>query len=223
MSIILNIDTAVETSSVCLAKNDKALGLKINPSQKDSASWLHVAIKDLMQEQNLTLDQLDAIAVSEGPGSYTGLRVGMSTAKGLCYVSQKPLILINTLQIMAVAAKEEPTDLICPMIDARRMEVFTAVFDHRLNYILPSVNLILNENSFEDLLKDRTISFFGNGSLKFKQLTIHPNAIFKTLETSALLMVSVSNSKFIKQDFVNLAYSQPFYGKDFYSSPKLSL
>lgn len=223
MSIILNIDTAVETSSVCLAKNDKALGVKINPSQKDSAAWLHVAIKSLMEEQNLALHQLDAIAVSEGPGSYTGLRVGMSTAKGLCYVTQKPLIAINTLQMMAVAAQDEPADLLCPMIDARRMEVFTAIFDHQLNYILPTTNLILNENSFYDLLKDHTISFFGNGSPKFRQLTNHPNAIFKTLEISALLMISLSNGKFIKQNFANLAYSQPFYGKNFHSSPKLSL
>lgn len=223
MSIILNIDTAVETSSVCLAKNDKALGVKINPSQKDSAAWLHVAIRELLQDHNLTLQQLDAIAVSEGPGSYTGLRVGMSTAKGLCYIGKKPLILINTLQMMAVATRDEPTDLLCPMIDARRMEVFTAVFDHQLDYILPSANLILNGNSFEDLLKDHTISFFGNGSSKFQQLTRHHNAMFKTLEISALLMISLSNAKFIKQDFASLAYSQPFYGKDFYSSPKLSL
>lgn len=223
MSIILNIDTAVETSSVCLAKNDKALGLKINPSQKDSAAWLHVAIKNLLQEHNLTLQQLDAIAVSEGPGSYTGLRVGLSTAKGLCYVAQKPLILINTLQMMAVAAQAESTDLLCPMIDARRMEVFTALFDRHLNYILPSTNLILNENSFGELLKDKTISFFGNGSAKFQQLIKHHNAMFKPLEISALLMVSLSNEKFIKQDFANLAYSQPFYGKDFLSSAKLSL
>jgi tRNA threonylcarbamoyladenosine biosynthesis protein TsaB len=220
VSIILNIDTAVQTSSVCLAKNDKAIALKINPSQKESAAWLHIAIRDLLHEQNITLARLDAIAVSEGPGSYTGLRVGMSAAKGLCYVSQKPLITVNTLQMMAVAAQGASTNLICPMIDARRMEVFAAVFDHQLNYILPSTNLILNENSFVDLLKDHTISFFGNGSPKFRQLTKHPNAIFKALETSALFMVSLSNEKFIKQDFANLAYSQPFYGKDFYSSSK---
>ena len=223
MSIILNIDTAVETSSVCLAKDGKALGVKINPSQKDSAAWLHIAIHELLQEHNLTIQQLDAIAVSEGPGSYTGLRVGMSTAKGLCYVAQKPLITINTLQMMAVATQNEPTDLLCPMIDARRMEVFTAVFDHQLNYVLQPANLILNENSLEDLLKDCTILFFGNGSSKFRELIKHHNAMFKTLEISALFMVSLSNKKFVKQDIANLAYSQPFYGKDFHSSPKLSL
>ena len=223
MSIILNIDTAVQTSSVCLAKNEMPLAIKSNPSQKDSAAWLHVAINELLQEQNLALQQIDAIAVSEGPGSYTGLRVGMATAKGLCYVSQKPLLTINTLQMMAVAAQNESTDLICPMIDARRMEVFTAVFDRQLNYILPPANLILNENSFFDILKSHTVTFFGNGSLKFQQLIEHRNAIFKTFEISALLMVPLSNAKFMEKDFADLAYSEPFYGKDFHSLSRQSL
>lgn len=220
MSTILNIDTAIQTSSVCLAKNGKPLAEKINPSQKDSAAWLHVAINQLLNEQNITLKDLDAIAVSEGPGSYTGLRVGMSTAKGLCYVAKKPLITINTLQMMAVAGQNEPADLICPMIDARRMEVFTAVFDHQLSYILPPANLILVENSFSDLLEERTICFFGNGSPKFQALIKNNNAIFKALETSALLMISLSQEKFIEQNFADLAYSQPFYGKDFHSHQK---
>lgn len=223
MSLILNIDTAVQSSSVCLAENDKAIATKINPSQKDSAAWLHVAIHELIHEQNITFAALDAIAVSEGPGSYTGLRVGMSTAKGLCYVLQKPLIAVNTLQMMAVAAQKEAVDLICPMIDARRMEVFTALFDHQLNYIQSPANLVLNEFFFQEFLKDRTICFFGDGSVKFQGLIKHSNAMFKTFEISALLMISLTYQKFIKQDFVNLAYSQPFYGKDFYSSAKLSL
>jgi tRNA threonylcarbamoyladenosine biosynthesis protein TsaB len=220
VSIILNIDTAVQTSSISLAENEKPIAIKANPSQKDSASWLHVAIDELLHEHDLVLQQLDAIAVSEGPGSYTGLRVGMATAKGLCYVSQRPLITINTLQMMAVAAQNEPTDLLCPMIDARRMEVFTAIFDHQLNYFLLPSNLILNENSFSEVLKDNTISFFGNGSIKFQPIVRHPNAIFKSFEISALLMIPLSNQKFIKQDFADLAYSQPFYGKEFYSLAK---
>ena len=220
MNIILNIDTAVQSSSVCLAKNGEPLALKINPSQKDSAAWLHVAIKELLNEQKITVEDLDAIAVTEGPGSYTGLRVGMSTAKGLCYVSKKPLITINTLQMMAVAAQDGSTNLICPMIDARRMEVFTAVFDQQLHYILPSGNLILNENSFSEVLKDNVVSFFGDGSIKFQQLIKHPNAIFKAFEINALLMISLSRQKFLKQEFANLAYLQPYYGKDFHSSPK---
>lgn len=220
MSIILNIDTAVQTSSICLAKNDRPPALKINPSQKDSAAWLHVAIQELLYEQNITLQHLDAIAVSEGPGSYTGLRVGMSTAKGLCYVSQKPLITINTLQMMAVAGQNESTDLICPMIDARRMEVFTAIFDQHLNFVLPSANFILTEKSFVDLLQNHSIVFFGNGSAKFQLITKHPNALFAKIEIDATAMAGLSHEKFTRREFADLAYSYPFYGKDFYSSLK---
>jgi tRNA threonylcarbamoyladenosine biosynthesis protein TsaB len=223
VSIILNIDTAVQTSSICVAKNDKSLAVKINPSQKDSAAWLHVAIKELLDEQDTALQQLDAIAVTEGPGSYTGLRVGMSTAKGLCYVLQKPLIAINTLEMMASAAQKRHASLLCPMIDARRMEVFTAIFDQDLNFVLPSANLILTETSFIDVLQNHNILFFGNGSAKFQSITNHPNALFSKIEIDAIAMVSLSNEKFKRRKFADLAYSHPFYGKDFYSSLKQSL
>ncbi len=167
MSFILNIDTAVKTSSVCLSQNENVVGLKINPSQKDSAAWIHVAIGELMHEATLQLQQLDAVAVTEGPGSYTGLRVGMATAKGLCYTLNKPLILVNTLKTMAFSAQGENTDLLCPMIDARRMEVFAAVFDKELNIIEAPGNFILDEYSFNQLWHQHTVCFFGNGSDKF--------------------------------------------------------
>jgi tRNA threonylcarbamoyladenosine biosynthesis protein TsaB len=223
VSLILNIDTAVVGSSICLAENDRALGLKVNPLEKDSAAWLHVAIRELLGENDLALQDLHAIAFSEGPGSYTGLRVGMATAKGLCYTLQKPLIAVNTLKMMAVAALEEPTELLCPMIDARRMEVFTSTFDKRLNTVCPTANLILSENSFLELLQIHTMCFFGNGSLKFQSMTKHPNAIFKTFDVSALFMISLSNTKFVQQDFADLPYSEPFYNKDFHSLTKQSL
>jgi len=222
VSIILNIDTAVQISSVCLAKNDQLLRVKVNPSQMDSAAWLHVAIKELLQEENFALQNLDAIAVSEGPGSYTGLRVSMATAKGLCYALHKPLITINTLKMMAASAPGA-AGLLGPMIDARRMEVFTAIFDRDLNFILPPVNLVLNENSFNDFLETSTILFFGNGSLKFQSIQRHPNALFTSVETTATDMINLSYKKFLTRDFAGLAYSQPFYGKDFYSSLKQSL
>lgn len=220
MSFILNIDTAVKTSSVCLAQNENAIGLKINPSQKDSAAWIHVAIEELMQEANLQLQQLDAIAVMEGPGSYTGLRVGMATAKGLSYTLNKPLILVNTLKTMAFSARGENVDLLCPMIDARRMEVFAAVFDKTLNAIEEPGNFVLDEHSFFSLLHHQTICFFGDGSDKFRQMTKHENAVFKSIDTTALSMISLSRDKFVKQDFADLAYSGPFYAKDFHSLRK---
>lgn len=223
MSIILNIDTAVQASSICLAQDDQPISVKVNPLQKDSAAWLHVAIKEILNENHLNFQQLDAIAVSEGPGSYTGLRVGMATAKGLCYVLNKPLITINTLQMMASAARSKYEGFLCPMIDARRMEVFTAVFDQELNFILPPVNLILDENSFHDLLQEKSILFFGNGAHKFQQIAKHHNALFVAIDFNASAMAELSHNKFLNSEFADLAYSQPFYGKDFHSSAKQSL
>jgi len=223
VSFILNIDTAVQTSSVCLAKGSIPISIKINPSQKDSASWLHLSIEEIIKENDLEFSQLNAIAISAGPGSYTGLRVGMAAAKGLCYVLQKPLITINTLEMMAVAAQNNPAALLCPMIDARRMEVFTAVFNKGLNKIVPDINCILNENSFRDLLDMHKILFFGNGSTKFQQVTKHQNAQFKRIEITAESMTKLSFEKLIRQEFADLAYSEPFYGKDFHSTVKQSL
>jgi tRNA threonylcarbamoyladenosine biosynthesis protein TsaB len=218
VSYILNIDTAVVSASLCLAKDDQVLKLKVNPSQKDHASWLHVAIKDMMEEAGLSLKELDAIAVSSGPGSYTGLRVSMATAKGLCYALQKPLITVSTLKMMAVAAIDASTDLLCPMIDARRMEVFTAVYDHSLVEILSPVNIILEKESFKEQLHTSSILFFGNGSEKFKSLVTDSNARFKNLEANAGYMTGLSFSQFGKQEFANLAYAEPYYGKAFYTT-----
>ncbi|HEU4634264.1 MAG TPA: tRNA (adenosine(37)-N6)-threonylcarbamoyltransferase complex dimerization subunit type 1 TsaB [Flavisolibacter sp.] len=217
MSYILNIDTAVITASVCLAKNDRALVEKVNPSQKDHAAWLHNAIKEVIEEAALSLQELDAIAVSSGPGSYTGLRVGMAAAKGLCYALQKPLITIGTLKMMAVAAQGEGPELLCPMIDARRMEVFTAVYDKNLSEILSPINVIIEKNSFEEILRHNSVSFFGNGSDKFRAVSSSKNAHFKKIEASAKHMMPLSFSEFRQNRFADLAYAEPFYGKDFYS------
>lgn len=223
MSLVLNIDTAVQTSSVCLADNDQVLGLKINPSQKDSAAWLHIAIAQLVNETNCSLQDLDAIAVSEGPGSYTGLRVGMSTAKGLCYSLNKPLITINTLLMMASAANKGQADLFCPMIDARRMEVFAALFDPQLTMVSGPLNLVLDAGSFGDWLDRGTILFFGNGSPKFQSVMNHPHALFAELDANAGDMAGLSFAKFRAGKFADLAYAQPFYGKEFHSSQTYSL
>lgn len=223
MSIILNIDTAVQTSSICLAEKDQPISVKINPSQKDSAAWLHVAINEIVIENHLSFQQLDAIAVSEGPGSYTGLRVGMATAKGLCYVLNKPLITINTLKMMASAVQKKHEGLLCPMIDARRMEVFTAVFDQKLNFVLPPTNIILNEDSFKELILNNRILFCGNGAHKFQQMIRQSNAEFDFAEADASAMPHLSYNKYLRGEFADLAYSEPFYGKDFHSSAKQSL
>jgi tRNA threonylcarbamoyladenosine biosynthesis protein TsaB len=217
VSFILNIDTAVQTASVCLSEDGKNIGLKINPSQKDHAAWLHMAIKELLLQNKLSLNSLHAIAVSSGPGSYTGLRVGMATVKGLCYALNLPLITISTLQMMAAAAQEESSDLLCPMIDARRMEVFTAVYNKNLTEVVTPTNVILSESFLQDLLTKNTITFFGNGSTKLFNLINSNNAIYKHLDATAEHLAKLSNTFFIEQKFSNLAYSEPFYGKEFYS------
>lgn len=221
MGFILNIDTAVETASVCLSEGATAVAVKVNPAQKDSAAWIHTAIRQLMLEQQIKFDALSAIAVSAGPGSYTGLRVGMATAKGLCYATGLPLLSINTLQMMAAAAMEEPTDLLCPMIDARRMEVFTALYTPALEEVMAAHPLVLQPDSFQAMLQKKSITFFGNGSNKFQNL-IHQNtnACFKHIIVNATHMAILANSCFLQEKFTNLAYSEPCYGKEFFTNAR---
>lgn len=217
MSYILNIDTAVTTASICLAHEGIPLAQSSNPEPRDGAAWIHNAIQNLLQQSGIPVIKLDAIAVSAGPGSYTGLRVGMATAKGLCFALNKPLITINTLRMMAEAAIGKTTSLLCPMIDARRMEVFTAVYDQIGETILQPSNLVLNETSFSDLLSHYNVIFFGNGSPKFRTITSHPHAHFIDVEATASNMSALSFSAFNTKDFADLAYSEPEYGKAFYS------
>lgn len=217
MALILNIDTAVQSASVCLADDEQVVDIAINPSEKESAAWLHTAIQNLLQKANYTLQEVNAIAVSAGPGSYTGLRVGMSAAKGLCYALSKPLITINTLQMMAASALHLKCDLLCPMIDARRMEVFTGLFDGALKEIVPSANMILDESSFKVWLEKYSICFFGNGSVKAEAVITHENAFFHPVAANAANMVLLSLEKFEQRQFSDLAYAEPWYGKDFHS------
>lgn len=221
MSFILNIDTAVVTASVCLSEGAEAVLLKKAQQTRESAAWIHVAIQQLLQESRIGIHQIAAVGVSAGPGSYTGLRIGMATAKGLCYALNIPLVTINTLHMMAAAATAEPTGLLCPMIDARRMEVFTGLYTNLLNEVLPAQAIILNENSFAEVLEKNTITFFGNGSTKFQTIMQHPNAVFKTIEVDASHLVSLAYKAFLQGKIADLAYSEPFYGKEFYSpAPK---
>ncbi|ANE51152.1 tRNA (adenosine(37)-N6)-threonylcarbamoyltransferase complex dimerization subunit type 1 TsaB [Flavisolibacter tropicus] len=218
MSLILHIETAVEGASICLAKDQELIAFKENKDIRDSAAWLHQAIHLLLQENTTPIQRLQAIAVSAGPGSYTGLRVGMATAKGLCYALQVPLITLGTLEIMAAAAKEVTTDLLCPMIDARRMEVFTAVYDKNEQVLLPPHNRVLDTTSFADILENNSITFFGNGSQKWKELTDNKNAHFAAIEFSAKDMIAMAAANYQRQAFTDLAYSEPLYVKEFFTT-----
>jgi tRNA threonylcarbamoyladenosine biosynthesis protein TsaB len=220
MALILNIDTAVEVASLCLAKDGKILSVAKNDSQKDHASWLHIAIKEIFERNSLELRSVDAVAVTGGPGSYTGLRIGMATAKGICFALNKPLISLNTLLVMANAAKQENADLFCPMIDARRMEVFTAIYTKELEIVKEPAAITLNENSFDEYLLDNTICFFGNGGNKFRTIKKHEKAIFNDLRSDASSMISLAEKSYAEKVFADLAYAEPLYLKEFYTPAK---
>jgi tRNA threonylcarbamoyladenosine biosynthesis protein TsaB len=229
LPLILNIDTAVETASVCLANNGTMIAFEQSVEQKNHASFLQPAIQKIIQQSSISINSLDAIAVTFGPGSYTGLRVGLASAKGICYALHKPLITLNTLEVMAWAAKQsiEPalfTDnqtpiLFCPMIDARRMEVFVATFNQQLQMQLATTAMILQEDSFITELTAHQVFFSGNGSTKLKNILKNSNAYFIDVVYSATSMVAISEQYYQLQSFASLAYSEPFYGKEFYTPP----
>jgi tRNA threonylcarbamoyladenosine biosynthesis protein TsaB len=218
MSIILNIDTAQETAFVCISENGKPKFVAENHSQNDHASFLHPAINELLKKAAISITELDAIAVTKGPGSYTGLRVGMSAAKGLAYTLQKPLLTISTLELMAhdiLTIIVDKESLICPMIDARRMEVYSAIFNSKLEKIREVKAEIITEESFLENIE--TIHFVGDCSEKAKTVLTNQNFIFhdEMVYPSAKEMSFLSFKKFQEKDFEDVAYFEPYYLKDF--------
>jgi tRNA threonylcarbamoyladenosine biosynthesis protein TsaB len=215
LSTILCIETASTNCSVSLGVNGKLLALKEDyDSSYSHAERLHNFIKELVEDNDLKLSDLDAIAVSKGPGSYTGLRIGISAAKGLCFSLDLPLISVATLTSLANQVENEGT--IIPMMDARRMEVYTAVFDKDKNQIEDTSAKILDAESYKKYLDEQIVYFIGSGVEKFKKICEHPNAryIEDKLPSSAQ-MVSLATIKHKKSDFEDVAYFEPYYLKDF--------
>ena len=220
MPYILNIHTAIETAIVNLVENGKILGTVSNDDAKQHATMLHTAIHQLLQTNKLDIKKLNAIGVSSGPGSYTGIRVGLAAAKGLCYALDIPLITFNSLELMALSATKFVKDEVvwyCPMIDAKRMEVFTAVYNYTLEEIIPPGAMVLGENSYGDILILNKVCFSGSGSDKFKKLTKSINSFFinETITTESL--AEISWKKYAKKEFENIPYAQPLYIKDFFT------
>jgi tRNA threonylcarbamoyladenosine biosynthesis protein TsaB len=212
---ILNIETATKNCSVSLAKNGETILCKEIAEQGYShAERLHIFIEEILKEVQFSFNDLSAIAVSKGPGSYTGLRIGVSAAKGLCYALEIPIISIGTLQVLAkqVVIKD---GLIVPMIDARRMEVYSAVFDKNSNKIKEVQAEILTENSYQEY--DEPIYFIGDCQEKCKTVLTKTNFHFlpEIIFPSANEMSTLSYEKFMKNDFEDVAYFEPFYLKDF--------
>lgn len=221
MSIILNIETATKNCSVSIAKNGQILSLKeLNNGNYSHAEVLHPFIVDVLSAANLSTKAIDAVAVSKGPGSYTGLRIGVSAAKGLCFAFDKPLISIDTLTALSHAIDIDK-GIIIPMIDARRMEVYAAVYNQEHEQIREIKAEIIDENSFASYLENHKVYFLGDGSLKCKTIINHKNAIFVDDKfPSAKQMAILSYNKYKKSDIENVAYFEPFYLKDFVVIPE---
>ncbi|MDB4925214.1 tRNA (adenosine(37)-N6)-threonylcarbamoyltransferase complex dimerization subunit type 1 TsaB [Mucilaginibacter sp.] len=223
---ILQIETATTVCSVALAKDGVVLGYKQLDERNIHAEIITLFIEELLVAADMSYTDIDAVAVSSGPGSYTGLRIGVSTAKGLCFALDKPLIAIETLASMAygiIAGDNiDKQILLCPMIDARRMEVYTALFDAAGNVIKPTAAEIIDEHSFNGQLKNNKILFFGDGAEKCREaLSPNPNAQFVSgFVNSATYLTQKAAEKFAKNDFVDVAYFEPYYLKDFLVTKK---
>jgi tRNA threonylcarbamoyladenosine biosynthesis protein TsaB len=228
MSLILLIETATTSCSVALAKDDHIIALREVDQRNIHAEVITVFIDELFKQTNHTYAQLDAVAVSSGPGSYTGLRIGVSTAKGLCFSLDKPLIVVETLQAMAHGfiargGMEIATGaLLCPMIDARRMEVYTALFDDKGNEVKPTTAEIIDSESFANVLIDKRVIFFGDGAAKCKAaFADKPNAIIAdSFVNSATDILVPALEKLNKHAFADVAYFEPYYLKDFIAGVK---
>ena len=219
MSWILNIETATSVCSVALAKDGIVQSLKEVNNGFTHSENITSFISEVCKEARVKLEELDAIAVSKGPGSYTGLRIGASTAKGLCYALQKPLIAIDTLKSLSASLLStgtvEPNTFFVPMIDARRMEVYYAVYDHKLNEILPSAAMVVTSESFRDLTKNNELVLLGDGSLKCKSLFKESKHIrFSDIALSASGMTRLSEEKFLRNEFEDVSLFEPFYLKE---------
>ncbi|SMD17500.1 tRNA (adenosine(37)-N6)-threonylcarbamoyltransferase complex dimerization subunit type 1 TsaB [Pedobacter nyackensis] len=219
MATILQIETATQVCSAAISINGETVALKEQMASNIHAGSLTLFIKEVMDAAELQFTDLDAIAVSKGPGSYTGLRIGVSTAKGLCFALDKPLIGVETLRMMAagfLATQEAYDGQVCSMIDARRMEVFTAMYDANLNVVLPTEAKIVDENSFTDELAQGKVTFIGDGAMKCAAVLQQDNAVFSEVNfNSAAHMSKLAYEAFTAAKFEDVAYFEPFYLKDF--------
>ena len=219
MPLILNIETATRVCSVALGAEGQLLGCRETANAKSHATHLTILIEELLTKCGRKLADIDAFAVSKGPGSYTGLRIGTSTAKGLCYALDKPFIAIDTLQSMANAVLDcrEKPGLLCPMLDARRMEVYCAMYDGELQEKFPVSAVVVDQDTFSDILGKQDVLFFGDGAAKCQtELGANSAATFKLdYQLSASSMVRLSEASYVAGKFEDVAYFEPYYLKDF--------
>lgn len=234
--MILNIETATHVCSVALSSGLQLIDIRESYQEKSHASMLAVFIDDILKNNNLKPTQLDAVSVSKGPGSYTGLRIGVSTAKGIAYGADIPLISVSTLQALALGAISHPKNpcrmpsvkektWYCPMIDARRMEVFSAFYNDKNEITRPVSANIIDKETYYDILSEKPVVFFGTGAEKCKSVLSHRNAFFLDgVLPSARFMIPLSNRAYKEKNFEDSAYFEPFYLKDFIATiPKKNI
>ena len=223
MALILYLETATEVCSVVLAENEKLIAEKHSSEPRLHAQLLTVFIGQLLKETGYSFQQLDAICVSKGPGSYTGLRIGVAVAKGLCFALEKPLIAVNTLYSMTICMIDElgkrgitnqSERLFCPMIDARRMEVYMAIFDLLGKEIFPTKAVILDNETLKDYDNNKLI-FFGDGAFKLKGNPVLDARIIDNFQISASGMIIEGIKRYKDGQFEDIAYFEPFYLKEF--------
>jgi len=216
LSTILHIETSTKNCSVSIANCGELISLKeINTGEYSHAEMLHPLINEALLESKLTIKDIEAIAVGKGPGSYTGLRIGVSAAKGLCFANEIPLISINSLEILAQSITID-SGLITPMIDARRMEVYAAIYDKNHNSVRETKAEIIDSHSFLDELQNQKVYFLGDGAKKCKEIILHENAVFiENVFPSAKKMATISYHKFKNESTEDVAYFEPFYLKNF--------
>ncbi|HOK99531.1 MAG: tRNA (adenosine(37)-N6)-threonylcarbamoyltransferase complex dimerization subunit type 1 TsaB [Bacteroidales bacterium] len=224
MPKILAIETSEHYCSVAFFEGTTVLLQLIDSTERNHSQMLTVLINKLLEQLNLSVNLIDAVAISKGPGSYTGLRIGTSVAKGLCYALEKPLIAVSTLELMcyaALAAADRQkvvldSSILCPMIDARRMEVYTQLFDVTLTPISSIEAKIISSETFTEILADRKLILFGSGADKVAFLYNNPNAVFlKDVRPMAEFMAQPAYDAYKQQRFENVAYFEPFYLKNF--------
>jgi tRNA threonylcarbamoyladenosine biosynthesis protein TsaB len=220
MSYILNIDTSGNYTGICLAENGVPKQTIMRNSEYGKQISVHVLISEILKQSGISISNLSAIAIMEGPGSYTGLRVGMAAAKGMCFSLDIPMVTAGTLMVMAKAAIEAYTQpgnkLFCPMIDARRMEVYTAIYNPNLEEFLQPCNKILNESTFKEFILNKEMLFFGSGAEKWKKLMPEAQLIFLENVNIVNTLASISYEKYRYNVYADLIHSQPTYLKEFY-------
>ena len=215
---ILHIETATKVCSCSLSVNGEVVFNKESHVEQSHSKLLGVFTEEAIQYAREHKLKVNAVSVSSGPGSYTGLRIGVSEAKGLAFGLDAKLIAIPTLKLLAsIASKQVESDvLLCPMIDARRMEVYTSVFDHSLKTIEPTKAKIIDKDSFQHLLSEHKVAFFGDGAFKCKDIITHPNAVFlSNIHPLASGMAQLSLAAYQAEEFEDVAYFEPYYLKDF--------